>query len=279
MIRVALRFDDPGLASDHALERRILDLLERHELTSTFAVVPFNAASGSLRSLAAEHVPHLCRAATTGRIEIAQHGYSHENCAPEKGPPGEFPGLPASHQASRIRQGRACLQAAFGVPPSGFVPPWNAYDAATLASLAEAGFSYLSAGWEGAMCRRIAVLPRTCNIADVRATVEKARDRRVAAAVVGVFHHYDFLEHADACARAWSLADFDALLTWLTQQRDVQVQTLAVLAHTFTPESWLRSFWLYRAAARMPWRLQKTLPPDCLLTPPWWRIPLCLMRN
>lgn len=60
-------------------------------------------------------------------------------------------------------------------------------------------------------------------------------------------------------------------LAWLVMQKDVELHTLASLNRLRSPWDWLTSFVMYRAAQRLPWRVRKNLPPDCLPAPPLWR--------
>lgn len=144
MIDVAIRFDDPSAVSDHALERAILHAMACHGVCATFATIPH----AGQHALSADDVPHLVEARQSGRLEIAQHGFSHESCRPGGSLPSEFAGLDRAAQTDKITAGRSTLEQVFGVAIRGFVPPFNTFDQVTASILSDQDFLYLSAGGE-----------------------------------------------------------------------------------------------------------------------------------
>ena len=193
MIDVAIRFDDPSTVSDHALERGILHAMAMHDVCVTFAVIPH----AGQHALSADDVPHLVEARQSGRMEIAQHGFSHEPCQAEASLPSEFAGLDPVEQTKKIVAGRATLEQVFGCAIPGFVPPFNTFDHITAAVLSELGFLYLSAGSEHGSAEpgRLTELPRTCQLTELRpALAEARRHPHGDLAIVAVMHHYDFQE-------------------------------------------------------------------------------------
>lgn len=101
MIYVALRFDDPGPASDHGLETGIISRLQRYRAPATFAVIPFLHRQEETFPLQAAQVPHLIQAEVSGYIEIAQHGFSHEKRVASDGTVGEMVGLARDAEGRR----------------------------------------------------------------------------------------------------------------------------------------------------------------------------------
>lgn len=258
MTDVAIRFDDPSAVSDHALERAILQVLAAHDVCATFAVIP----CAGQRRLTAACVPHLVEAQQLGRVEIAQHGFDHVPCRPGDMPPSEFCGLDEPAQAEKISTGQAVLEAAFGCAISGFVPPFNTFDATTAAVLERQGFRYLSAGGEHGWVESgpLAQLPRTCQLTELRPALADARRRPAGGlAVIAVMHHYDFKEsgHADA---PLTLEDFSDLLHWLRGQPGVRVNTLGQLAARHDAEVWRRAVRRSRWVQRQHWRVRALFP-------------------
>ncbi|MBI3431373.1 MAG: polysaccharide deacetylase family protein [Hydrogenophilales bacterium] len=258
MIDVAIRFDDPSATSDHALERAILHAMAAHDVCATFAVIPY----AGQQTLPAGSVPHLVEAQQCGRVEIAQHGFSHEPWRPEAELPSEFSGLDPAAQTEKIAAGRAALEQAFGVAVTGFVPPFNTFDHVTAAVLSSQGFLYLSAGGEHGVVEagRLAQLPRTCQITELRHAVSEARRRPQGdLAVVAVMHHYDFREsgHADAPLTLQNLAE---LFRWLRQQPEVRLNTLGQLAARHDAETWRRAVWRSRWVQQRHWRIRSVFP-------------------
>ena len=266
MIDVAIRFDDPSAVSDHALERNLLDLLAKHGLPATFAVIP--CASG--QPVCANSVPHLVEAARMGTVEIAQHGFDHESRSPRGTPPSEFTGIALAEQTSRIAAGRAILREVFGTPVVGFVPPFNTFDEGTCVALATQGFQYLSAGAEHGPAARtnLALVPRTCQITSLRAAINEARRRPGrSVAIIAVIHHYDMKEYGNPMA-ALSMQDLSALLAWLREQGDVRLNTLADLSRRYDVRTWSRAVRRYRWVRRRHWRIQALFPNHCLMLQP-----------
>lgn len=277
MIQVAFRFDDPSRHSNRQVETGLLASLERHELTATFAVIPYSLMDGDMVALTADVVPHLKTAADAGLIEIAQHGYCHQRRrVTDKGSASEFFGLLSDEQQRMIEAGRAQLARVFGRLPLGFVPPWNSYDENTIACLEDLEFTYLSANWSGALSARLTMLPRSSNIFDLQGNVNALRTSGLDGAVIVVFHHFDFVEDAGREAK-WQLSDFDALLAWLKGQNDIEVVSLARLAGHFPPSKWLHAYRTQNIRSKLPWRFQHRLPPGCLLTIPAWRAVLAAL--
>jgi predicted deacetylase len=267
MIRVALRFDDPSATSDHALEAAIFEKLECHGVPITVAAIPYRQRNGDYVALSADHAGHLRQAQRAGLVEIALHGYSHE----ERGggahtAPSEFSGVPALEQRRLIEAGRAVLQGAFGCDITGFVPPFNTCDAMTVGALRDLGFAYLSASFDAPRDSKLAWLPRSCQMVDIQAAVVAARrDAWLGPVVIGVMHHYDFHESGSPEARI-DLEGFAERLAWIVAQPDIAVLTLDGLARASGRRTHLSQ--LSGLQRVLPWRLRQRLPAQHLLRIP-----------
>ena len=262
-IDVAIRFDDPSVASDHALERALLSAMQTHNIRATFAVVP----RISQQSLHQGSVPHLVEAHQAGRIEIAQHGFNHENHDLNAALPSEFSGLGHAAQWSKIVDGRCLLEKVFGRAPSGFIPPFNTFDHNTAGILSDLGFRYLSAGSEHGIIRtnQLALLPRTCQMSELTRAVTEARRRpNGRLVIVAVLHHYDFKEFGNTDA-PFTLKSLSRLLHWLSQQTDVRVNTLSELAEKHSIETWRKAVERFRWVQRQHWRVRACFPNHCLM--------------
>ncbi len=273
MIHLALRLDDPSVTSDHALERNIIALLIKHGLSATFAVIPFRRVDSALLAFSAGKAAHLLDASAQGVIEIAMHGYCHEQLGVgTRGGKSEFAGIPLERQEEMIAQGLALMRAVFGPVIRGFVPPWNSFDAATTEVLQHKEFSYISGGWDvPAKHANLVVLPRTCNLHTLQAAVSEARRfRSLSPLIVAVMHHYDFRE-AGGDKAIMDLAEFDTLLQWVKAQPDIQVQTMGQLAAGTSPAQARRGMRL-RRIKNLHWRLNWLLPEYSLPTAPAWKL-------
>lgn len=271
MIRIALRLDDPSPASDHELERGILAVLKELEIPATFAVVPFAQVQGELQPLHPENVLHLVEAYAGGRIEVAQHGYAHEcMTASGEGAPSEFWRVPTEEQARRIDAGRIRLEQVFNSRITGFVPPWNTFDATTAGLLAERGYTYLSGSLSTPPDRSPAfrLIPRSTDIHHLRqAHAEASRRPFFPSTIVAIMHHYDFRETA-ANPGKLSLADFRATLAWLKDQPSVRFTTLSQLALDFSVAGSWSMYARHVRKSHLHWRLQRLLPHHQLYTRP-----------
>lgn len=195
-IDVAFRFDGPAVGSDHTLEIAILGSFARHHLPLTVSVAPFNRVQNALVPVTADNVPHLLQAHRSG--DAAQHGYTHEHQPiAENGVLSEFGGVEAAQQLVQMRAGLNQLRNVFGNTISGFVPPFNAMDATTMAVAHTPGFAYISADQKlpAGHCDLPLLLPRTCTLRWLQQAVEEARlYLAMSPTVIMVIHHYDFLE-------------------------------------------------------------------------------------
>lgn len=271
MIDVAIRFDDPSVASDHALERSILSVMGTHHVKATFAVVPRIGQ----QTLHQGSVSHLVEAHRAGQIEIAQHGFNHESHDLSAALPSEFSGLGHAAQFRKILDGRKVIEQVFSQTPAGFVPPFNTFDHSTAGILSDTGFRYLSAGSEHGVIRTnlVALLPRTCQMSELKRAVTEARRRPYGRLViVAVLHHHDFREfgHADA---PFTLNGLSRLLLWLSQQTDVHVNTLSQLAEKHSLETWRKAVERFRWVQRQHWRVRAFFPNYCLMTRPLFNYP------
>jgi hypothetical protein len=119
--------DDDARAPSEALER-LLSASARHGAPITIAAIP----DGDLPALAAA-------CAMTPDVELAMHGFRHENRAPKGRPSGEVAdGDSLSDVLAELDAGLAAFGRA-GVSPVLFVPPWNNVHPTLEAALAARG--------------------------------------------------------------------------------------------------------------------------------------------
>jgi len=266
MINIALRFDDPSSKSNHDLERKLVDCLAKCGACATFAVIPY-VEKQPLRGHA---VSHLVAAQDFDIIEIAQHGLTHESLIADRNLPSEFQGAHPKEQLRRVIAGKGILEAVFGRPIYGFIPPFNTFDQNTIDALEDTGFRYISAGIEHGLpiTRALAQVPRTCQARELRAAVAEAQRRtNTASTIIAVIHHYDFEEHGPSKSKlTWS--EFERLILWLKQQRNVRVVTLRDLANLYDARTWHSAVRRGRFVQRLHWRLRNFLPKHCLMTKP-----------
>jgi len=236
-ITVVFRMDDYSNDTSSNFDATVLDEFERHHLPVVFGVIPYSPEKGALsvqpdqdRPLSSAKADRLRPALQSGLLEVAQHGYSHRSVrACRLAGESEFMGVPREVQRANIMKGKALLEGFFGRPILSFCPPFNRYDETTVRVLAVSGFTMLSAG---GFCHTddstpLRYLPGTCKLTQLPRAVEAARrERDDQPVIVVLFHPYDFQEE-DPLRGSLHYADLEAQLTWLAQQGDVRVRTLA----------------------------------------------------
>jgi hypothetical protein len=232
-IRVVFRFDDPSAKSSTEIESRLIESFRQNHMTCTWAIIPFvtaesaeDATTQPFLPLPREKAQLFAEAAHSGVLEIALHGYSHQNNG-LNGQYAEFAALPYEEQLSRIERGKQFLEAQLGVEVAIFVPPWNNYDANTIKALEVKQFKYLSASvWGPSDSSFLAFLPCTIGsptkIKEAVAAARKSSDP--APIIVVLFHPYDFYEYKTRRRRG--VLNVDQLadaLQCLARQPDVHV--------------------------------------------------------
>jgi hypothetical protein len=235
-ITVVFRMDDYSDAMSLSLETAILTGIQRYRTPVVFGAIPYLPGKEDLsrrpdldQPLSRARADRLRPAIEAGLLEIAQHGYSHRsNAAGGLSGDSEFSGIPTETQRAWILKGKELLEGLFGRPVVSFCPPFNRYDVITVRVLAASGFTTLSAG---GYCHAdestgLRYLPATCKLMQLPLAVEAARKGMdPQPVIVALFHPYDFIE--EEAARGFiHYADLDALLAWVSQQRDVRVVTL-----------------------------------------------------
>ncbi len=237
-IPMAFRYDDFSAKSDTQLEKQILALLDRYDIPCTVGVIPdvypdnfAQTAPQDLVPLPQEKAAMLRDALATGTIEVAQHGYSHQLQNGDPSNPSEFVGLGYDAQHRRIADGKALLEQAIAGPVQTFIPPWNTYDADTVAAVQDLGFAGISAGLAGPepTGANVAFLPTTCGLAGLERAVNANRVVAYQVPVVALFHAYDFRE-SNPQGGTIDLAEFERILAWAKGQSVLRIETLGQLA-------------------------------------------------
>jgi peptidoglycan/xylan/chitin deacetylase (PgdA/CDA1 family) len=282
-IRLAIRFDDPSPASKTHVEEAVLAELSQRDVKATFAVVPFWGEPGVEAGLTEKAAAHLIEARSKGYAEIALHGYSHRNAEDRSHESSrrfpscssEFDGVPYDDQLELIRRGKAHLESVFGSKITGFVPPWNTYDASTLRAVAENDLEYLSAGYQqfrgmltGKRLKCPVLIPRTAKLHQLELAIEEARQLRPFDPVVVVcIHHFDFEldENTLPGGVVHSYEELGKKLDWIKKQADVVVVCLDELSRQ---ENNQEMCWPTQRRWRdaLHWRMQRFFPNHCFTT-------------
>jgi len=271
MVTIAFRFDDPAFTSNHQLMDGIFDACFSRHIPLSCAVTPVRHDQGGKAGLFGIKAGVLRQGLTSGLLDISQHGYLHRNSnGQESHGPSEFHNMPLDLQRGWIRTGKAILEDTLACRISGFVPPWNSYDATTVQALEEQGFTYLSADRNrlphpGSPLR---FLPITCGLQELASAMRQARKFAcLDPIIIASVRSRDFgpmsgasIPSRDACV------NFDALLDELVEQPDLWFANLSQLAGQLTP--WQGRLWgkQHSLISALPERLKPAMPRQSLVT-------------
>lgn len=190
---IVLRCDDYGY-DDPDFYLKLRDLMEDSGAKLTVGAVP--VLGEELRSYSAYQDSVLLMLAETDGFEIAQHGFSHKNWG---GGTGEFAGRSFDAQSRDISIGRQVLEDKINKPIETFIPPWNAFDEATLQVMYENDFRAISGATSKGDYSRdiggISFIPFTIDLPRLRSLADGKKLKKDAVYIV-LFHAYDFADNA-----------------------------------------------------------------------------------
>ena len=265
MIKIAFRFDDPSVTSDHSLEKEIINICKKYDVKINFAVIPYKKNNDSLQALTKQHIEHLINAEKNDWIEVSQHGYAHINHN-RHGTPSEFSDESFEQQYNWIYKGKLLLDNLFLNQRRGFVPPWNTFNQVTCSVLNSNDFIFISAGWDIPPNANLSipVLPRTCQATSLLDSLETTKNfSSLNPIIIAVIHHYDFIESNDK--GTFSLSEFENILRSLQAQKQTQLTSLNNIASEQSVFDSVNSSLLHKKWSNLHWRLAKHTPNDCLV--------------
>lgn len=243
-VRVLLRYDDYTRDSPAAVERHWLTVLASLGAPVLVGVLPFPGqpypastadATPPPLDLGPDKLALLATMQARKSVEVALHGFNHQNNLTVGARPSEFAGLALDRQRQLMVLGRAALERAVGAPVRVFIPPYNTFDATTVRAAKEAGLTVLSAGVTAAEgADSLALVPGTVYPQQMRGVIERAlRHDYGPVLLVVVMHPYDFAEGGAAMPafrRHRGQMKVDALLAdvrWARSQPGVKFVSLA----------------------------------------------------
>ena len=263
---IVFRFDDFSSASDTDLEEKIIEQFKKRNMSITLSVVPFVLAK-DIRFPNSSHVkkvalpfmvkhegrgsryfsPDYILPLTTkkaeilkkgmneGILEVALHGYTHQSNGVFNNHKSEFRGIDFEMQVKMLDEGRSLLENILGEKIGIFVPPWNSYDRNTAWALEKLGFRCLSAGMGGEIEESVTLkfFPITCELTQLREAIDSARRIQDLHPIITVlFHSYDFKE-VDKTNGMITLDDFNALIDFISSQKDLRVLSIGNVMESF----------------------------------------------
>jgi len=251
---VIFRYDDmsadaPGVRQSNALrenlwqaEQDIDNLFIKYQMRYVVAVIPnANSEYGEVKPGSnfvsfgqdAEKVEFLKRGVKAGRIEVAQHGFSHINYARKNHRHGEFRERSYEEQFKDILQGKNILSKCLNLTNiKTFVPPFNGWDKNTAKAIKKLGFSILSAdrSYYHKTAAKLTIIPFTAQLWELETKVNKKTLPRDALVIV-LFHPTQIVRTNGSENRHFGIERLDKLLNTLSTMQDVKVVTLKHLAN------------------------------------------------
>jgi peptidoglycan/xylan/chitin deacetylase (PgdA/CDA1 family) len=245
-IIVVFRYDDCSSKSPTDLEIKLINAFQQYEVPATFGVIPYVSAGNQfdltvqdVMPLTAGKAEILRNAISSGILEVAQHGYSHQAVGVRsERVNAEFIGLDYDEQFRRIADGKSILQEMLGIQVTTFIPPWDSCDINTIRVLENLAFKSLSANGLGVVAgasnesSRLKFLPATCKFLDLQNAVKSARkSSELQPVIVACLHPEEFREDYKRDCRL-TYQDVVQTLAWVTSQEDVRLLTIGQAAAT-----------------------------------------------
>ncbi len=254
-ISIVFRYDDYAANSTGAREIKPLQksiwqgeqeidaLFRRFNMPYVVAVVPCFESTRLVASWVGqgdftmeqdpEKVLFLRRGVAEGRIEAAQHGYTHKCNVKSRHRPSEFRELPYQEQYDRILRGKTILTEAMeGQAPQTFVPPFNGWDSNTAVALEKLGFTTLSADryYFYRSARNLKVIPYTAKLGNLECLLQNNTFPENSIVVV-MYHPYDIVKFPGDFGRYYFGPErFEKLLEMISLRKDIEVVTFSQLA-------------------------------------------------
>jgi len=199
---LVFRYDDYSSESSLLIEREILDMLDRYEMSCSFGIIPYSIEPGNsgekeIFPIKNSKITLIKEYVREGSINIGIHGFLHitTNNTESK---TEFAGVPYKEQFDKIRASKNLLDSLFETKIISFIPPWNSYDEHTLNALKTLSFLNVSAdnGQGDYNERQFNFIPFTAYFSDIKKILEyrKIPIHNNLSVMVLMIHDYDFRE-------------------------------------------------------------------------------------
>jgi hypothetical protein len=214
-----------------AAEQAVDGLFQKYGLRYVIAIIP--ESNGISLGEDPEKVSFIKRAVQAGRVEVAQHGFSHTNFARQNHRPGEFRDRNYESQLHDIAQGREILVRALDLTDiRTFVPPWNAWTSDTANIIKKLGFQILSADcyYYYKSAKGLTIVPFTTCLTGLEPMLAQGAlpDDGI---VVVLYHPFEIVRFQESLGSYYyGVERFEKLLQKLSAIPEVKVVTLKQLA-------------------------------------------------
>lgn len=221
---------------DDSCQEQIIDLFGKYKIPLTIAVVPADKNKNVISSMSDSIWHKWTDKINAGKIEIAQHAYTHINNKEYPGNPREFYGLDYYESYKRIRLGKGIIDSLMiihGVRedklPVTFVFPCNFYEQEHIRAVKDCGLKIISANQTSPLSSdSISLYP--CSTEDF-AEVESINNTKIPTPpglVVVLFHPYTLY---DIKRSNYDISKLDLLLKKLTSNPNNSFMTIRDLSN------------------------------------------------
>lgn len=241
-ITVVFLYDDVSSRSPIDIEAKLIDTFQHHNISCTFAVVPYVCAGEWRDSRPQDVIPltpakvDMMKAAVhTGVVEVILHGYSHQTISKDGDHEHtEFSGLDYHGQEKKIRAGKTYLEGILETPLRTFYPTWNSYNINTIEALQKLQFKTIFGMEYGEIkgASTLKFLPFTCDVRYLRDAVRSARRIPDDQSVVVVLVRSSDLRGTNAQTGKPRYQEFEQLLAWVTSQDYIKVRSVGQTVRT-----------------------------------------------
>jgi len=223
--RIVFRFDDYILEPD-IISDSIIYIFNKHKIPLCVGIIPYNKEGILYNNLNPGQLAALKGWIRKNEVNIALHGYNHDDNKLNEGSllkkPGlsEFVSLSFNDQLGKIRRGKNAIDSLLNTNITIFIPPFNSYDDNTLKVLDSLKFKIISASIDGSSgSGKISYIPYT--ISDLNELPGIIRsNKNDNSAIIVVLHLYSFAgEYAGGMSTPVRISHLDTLLSWINDQR------------------------------------------------------------
>ena len=210
----------------------------------------------------------LRQAIAAGRVQIAQHGFTHVNYGAVSGRYSEFVGRSFRQQLDDISAGRTILCQTLGLETvEVFIPPFNSWNGDTARALEQAGFTVLSGGFYDydRAADGLVHIPFTVEPEELGALLDEPIPDE--AVIVVMCHPYTFVPIPGFEAKYIGMAAFGELVGRIAGRPELEVLTFRQLQERTRLDS--RRFRMVQGIVENRFRWGKILPQYKSESPPF----------
>jgi peptidoglycan/xylan/chitin deacetylase (PgdA/CDA1 family) len=223
-IKMVFRYDD-FLLMPSKLNDSILYIFQKNNIPLCIGIIPFDNANSVINSFNQDQINDLISRIQRKEIEVALHGYNHNNNANvsffTKYASSEFATLRYDDQIEKLEKGKRYLDSLLQIDLKVFIPPFNTYDKTTLKALENLHFDIISANTKGpdGSCK-IQYIPGTfVDFVNLPKIIEANKNSEVA--IIVYFHPFSFpggsANYPNDFTKQITMNQLNNLLHWLRQ--------------------------------------------------------------